>query len=887
MNDSEFEDETHDIVHYVLSPVTRANPTLASPEAGSEDGLRATPFDAIMQQAASRKRGRLAPGIGSEILESPYPLDRGAAASSATTPDDEASQRQTAKLLAAVALLQEALQRQQQAREQELSSVNSALDKNCRPASHAAVSSLLAPVPTAHASAMLDVLAEARCQLIEHSRAVVSNLEEGAASPGKCDQQQLDLHTPIGGVIGDRAGVSAGSKKRPRSFSFGSNVHPCPAPVSDPSVPAPVPPHAVPAPSAWGDDDDALLAEFYDVLEAAALSQVVGAGSSACQSSIIRMPEPAEADPKGVEAALHAHSIELRCPAFIGAGPDPPPRGSGQGGSAAAASRVISILRQRLSPAPKVASSDGPVGDSKQCIGLMRGLQLPTASAGEVRPPSPPAFDVRSAPVQFATGAPPPLEQGGAVNPVKAAAPTHPAAAEDDAFLDAADLECLEALEQALCPRPAAPSVPREHALPHSTPPVAVRGVEWRAISEIPHEEVRRLLGEFGRPQEREKTETPFDPARLLLPAHLRCVVLAVSRIHTAVAGFAPQQAARSSAAAAASFGVQVRQRLWRVAFVRTQVDLAVGGSRPQAADVVSEALVAVRGQWVECSRVAPGTVVHVIAVWAGRAVTSAEAERTAAAQRWEHGRGLGDPRFLALGGDPARWADVCRERDRLGLAPAAAAGPPLVIVDDASNAIVVHPDLLLAPTRIAGVQLCLRRAVLNETMGDAGGADTFSHAAELGTLKHALFEAALRVTAAAGPPPLPAPAAPKEEEEEGATKPNRAGLSPLAVSWSGDAAPVLRRHLSAVAHSLTYSPAMLLKLVSSVRGLGHSAYIEHPLHTTPLHRLPCREAPTLRLSRTSSGPSPASSIGWGATPRGSPTPPPLPCPRHSCCAAS
>ncbi|KAF4150181.1 AAA domain [Phytophthora infestans] len=63
------------------------------------------------------------------------------------------------------------------------------------------------------------------------------------------------------------------------------------------------------------------------------------------------------------------------------------------------------------------------------------------------------------------------------------------------------------------------------------------------------------------------------------------------------------------------------------------------------------------------------------------------------------------------------------------------------ILVDNAHNVVVVHPDILVSPTRVTTSFGCLRRAVLQETL--AVNRPT-SKKAFLGTLKHDLFERAL-----------------------------------------------------------------------------------------------------------------------------------------------
>ncbi|KAG6969229.1 hypothetical protein JG688_00005397 [Phytophthora aleatoria] len=63
------------------------------------------------------------------------------------------------------------------------------------------------------------------------------------------------------------------------------------------------------------------------------------------------------------------------------------------------------------------------------------------------------------------------------------------------------------------------------------------------------------------------------------------------------------------------------------------------------------------------------------------------------------------------------------------------------ILVDNAHNVVVVHPDILVSPTRVTTSFGCLRRAVLQETL--AVNRPT-NKKAFLGTLKHDLFEHAL-----------------------------------------------------------------------------------------------------------------------------------------------
>ncbi|KAG1700799.1 hypothetical protein DVH05_011686 [Phytophthora capsici] len=63
------------------------------------------------------------------------------------------------------------------------------------------------------------------------------------------------------------------------------------------------------------------------------------------------------------------------------------------------------------------------------------------------------------------------------------------------------------------------------------------------------------------------------------------------------------------------------------------------------------------------------------------------------------------------------------------------------ILVDNAHNVVVVHPDILVSPTRVTTSFGCLRRAVLQETLAVSRPTNK---KAFLGTLKHDLFEHAL-----------------------------------------------------------------------------------------------------------------------------------------------
>ena len=899
--------ESQDVIQYVLSPYDRGRGLPLGEPRTEDDDL---PVDSIEpQQMGGLKRGR------SQDEEHVHTPDWSRRVGFAAAPaDDEspatvASAEETARLLAAVVRLQEELMRQQQLRDQgrtEDASTDgpAALSNNeqqsgtsirgdslgAQHVAHAASVSALRShgSPTApNASAMLNVLAAARHQLLVSASKSPARVRNNA---GAAEDVQMTRD-------GSNACASVASKK-PRATSGVGSISEAPdvsvavaAGMHQSDVPAAAhPPAASLAQSGSWDDDDALLAACYDALEAAALSQLAAAAATATPA-FAAPSAPVYSSTAGASAvAAPNDDIALACAvenlAHAVVAPNvAPARGYARGHddvTNVAASKVILALRHRLSPSVKGAA-EAPQSGNARATGLMcvqGDVELAPPAPRYAEPPA--AAGVCGGPMQTKSGGMT-LHTGPAAPQAAATAPpaeSRSAAEDDDSDFAGFDFSSLDALERALCGPTVLPAAPTVLAAMPPLPPTHLPGVSWSATVDFPKAEIRRLLGEFGRPVSMASAaaSSPIarDPAKQLLPAHLRCVVVAVSRMHSAKSymhvGAAPHLLGPARPAAAA-LGVAVRQRLWRVAFLRPRGpgDPALPGGifagtthgsvlSGTEEDVVSEALVAVRGQWLECSRVTPGTVVNVVAVQAGRAVAVSDAAPWVAQPTTASDSEL---RFIALRGNAAHASDVAEEAKRLGLAVSAGTTPPLVIVDDASNAVVLHPDLLLAPTRIASVSLCLRRAVLNETMGDAGSADTFSLVAELGTLKHGLFEAALRMTASADPaigePSIQHPAGGLGGE----------GLrSP--TPWVGGAAVALRGYLETVAHDLTYHPAMLMKLASTVRGAVAGVHAFNvPI---PTRSRSCRQAPTLKRWRTSRRPSPASSTGWVATQLARPT---------------
>jgi len=60
------------------------------------------------------------------------------------------------------------------------------------------------------------------------------------------------------------------------------------------------------------------------------------------------------------------------------------------------------------------------------------------------------------------------------------------------------------------------------------------------------------------------------------------------------------------------------------------------------------------------------------------------------------------------------------------------------IVIDNESGLIIVHPDVLISPTRIVESCACIRRSVLSDRVRSFGG---YSYAASLGNLKHMFIE--------------------------------------------------------------------------------------------------------------------------------------------------
>jgi hypothetical protein len=319
------------------------------------------------------------------------------------------------------------------------------------------------------------------------------------------------------------------------------------------------------------------------------------------------------------------------------------------------------------------------------------------------------------------------------------------------------------------------------------------------------HAAAARLIGAFGDPSAcgigpRPAPFAPLSPAESAYaasaPAFLRVLVLRVSRRYGAFTPLHRAAAASASQGASQPDWASTAQVLVSALYLEPQAapatTAAPGGSGPRAAVCT----LLLRDDWLQCP-VQAGDTLHVVAVNKGQPLALQTGVRllndlagtgtsgivplqraanavspSAAALLRLH---AGDPRLCAFlvataGSVAAAAAGLTPEaiRDRLldqmlcavGSLPAGYCckasmplqGPPsdsphaVIVVSNTANALVVSPDRLLAPTKIAGVSTCMRRAVLQELMGDAGGGDLSSAVALLGTIKHTVFEAGFKL---------------------------------------------------------------------------------------------------------------------------------------------
>ncbi|CAM9654540.1 unnamed protein product, partial [Choristocarpus tenellus] len=123
---------------------------------------------------------------------------------------------------------------------------------------------------------------------------------------------------------------------------------------------------------------------------------------------------------------------------------------------------------------------------------------------------------------------------------------------------------------------------------------------------------------------------------------------------------------------------------------------------------------ISLRQEWYNCE-VEPGDTVHVVNLGGG---DLGEKKQGKIGDKGGGGRGRG--------GGGVHASPVVRD----------------VIVDnDSSNLLVVHPDILVSPTRVADTVLCSRKALLQARLASDASR---SQAAVMGNLEHELFEASL-----------------------------------------------------------------------------------------------------------------------------------------------
>jgi hypothetical protein len=242
---------------------------------------------------------------------------------------------------------------------------------------------------------------------------------------------------------------------------------------------------------------------------------------------------------------------------------------------------------------------------------------------------------------------------------------------------------------------------------------VAAPGGRVLASLALPPASVSRRLGAFADP------DVTFPDAEVgdevgggpfkRMPLFLRACVRSVSADHVSPAGEG--------------------QRLLVAWYVCPSAEGESGGT---AVSRVHDVVIVVRGEWLGTD-VAPGDIIHIVVVNRGGAGVSGGMTSVT------------DVRFAALG------AGVHGGALRASLAapflpPDLAPHVPLVVVDDERHALVLHPDMLVAPTKIPAPTSCLRKGVLSELLLEAGstGSGGGGMVTTLGTIKHSLFEHAL-----------------------------------------------------------------------------------------------------------------------------------------------
>lgn len=256
--------------------------------------------------------------------------------------------------------------------------------------------------------------------------------------------------------------------------------------------------------------------------------------------------------------------------------------------------------------------------------------------------------------------------------------------------------------------------------LPQESIPPIIHGVNLDADALLSR------LGAIGDPDRFFSVDTPatFDRA----PIFLRAVVAGVSSQHSS----------------SLANGKAVQQ----TALIAWHLEPSLDGESVDARARLAPCVIILRGPWSQGAyEIYPGDIVHVVSVRNGRVTVD----------NGGHPRQQGcDRRWSALLDDETLFSSNKISQFLPSWLPPApfgsieATGPRSVfvaLIDERRHALVVHPDFLISPTLIADSVTCLRRAVLKETMGEAGGSDDGSQIKLVGTLKHQLFESALRMS--------------------------------------------------------------------------------------------------------------------------------------------
>lgn len=256
----------------------------------------------------------------------------------------------------------------------------------------------------------------------------------------------------------------------------------------------------------------------------------------------------------------------------------------------------------------------------------------------------------------------------------------------------------------------------------------------------------------------------PFDR----MPVFLRAVVQAVSIAHYAFA--AP--AARGVPSSSTQRTQQRIASVWYLAGIDDDRNAAgaaatateeASTSAPSSSSRVRTSSIVLRDDWLHCD-MRPGDVIHVVCMLEGRVVHHNEGgARARGSNGVKHAVHHVQHAANTSSSSSHHYQQPPPSDHRLAMLVATGATkppsipcpPPLpstdacILVDASHNALVVHPDILLSPTRITAGSGCIRRGVIQEVMGDAGGAeDGAAEVPLLGTLKHALFEHGLLASA-------------------------------------------------------------------------------------------------------------------------------------------